>query len=248
MPDALKDATTRSTATLLTTLVAATAASYLVGYGVGSRWLLPVLNTAPAYGLMVWLLRRSERRRAVSAMLVWAASLGLFGTGFAFFFPERAEVVTLNGEGYREPMIHWLRTGEGEEGRPAEFLPRHGRELLTYVPIALATAGAGAMLMGAVLMNFMDFFVAGAACVSSRPLTTAILAWFPWSVVRVVGYVVLGVILAEPMLHRVGGSGSPRPAFAWRWLIFAGGCLVADVLIKASLAPWWGRMVGSYLE
>lgn len=223
-----------------------TLGSYVVGYAVGSRWLLPLLNTIPAYALMVVLLRRSQRRRAVATMLLWAMSLAVVGTSFAYFFPERAEQVTINGRAYREPMIHWLRTGEGEEGQLSEFLPRHARELALYIPVGVLTAGAGAILMGAVLMNFMDFFVAGAASVSSEPLTTAVLAWFPWSVVRVIGYVVLGVIAAEPALSRWPGS-TKRWNPPWRWVAAALACLVADVAIKVTIAPGWGRMVGAYL-
>lgn len=227
-------------------LVGATLLSYLIGYAVGSRILLPILNTLPAYGLLVLWVRRGERGRAVGLMLLWALSLALFGTLAAGLAPERAEAVVLNGARYRDGMIHWVRTGEGEEGRPREFLPRHLKELAAYVPIALVTAGAGAMLMGAVLMNFMDCFVAGLALQTESPWLVGFLAWFPWSILRVVGYVILGVVLSEPLLSRLKGS-RPPPSGRLRYLVFAAACLLADVAVKSLLAPSWGRMLATML-
>jgi hypothetical protein len=65
---------------LLVRLVAATLASYPLGLASGQAWLLPLLNTVPAYVTMVVLLRAHRRRDAVVAMLVWAAALAVFGT------------------------------------------------------------------------------------------------------------------------------------------------------------------------
>src|SRR5678816_4173655 len=56
-------------------MVLASAAAYPVGLAIGVRWLLPVLNTVPAYVAMVVLLRRGRRDGAVWAMLLWAATL-----------------------------------------------------------------------------------------------------------------------------------------------------------------------------
>lgn len=228
-------------------LIVATLASYVLGYVLRSRWLLPLFNTAPAYTIMFVLVRRGDRNGAIGMMLVWAACLAIVGTCFAALFPERASEVVINGPAYRDAMIHWVVTGEGAEGRPSEFLPLHLKELALYLPLAFVTAGAGAMLMGAVLMNFMDFFVAGLALRASSPWLAAVGAWFPWSVLRVVGYVILGVVAAEPLLTRLRGARGAAPGRG-RVVGVALGLLVADVVVKALFAPAWGRMLSTLVR
>src|SRR5262245_14401745 len=105
-----------STAPLLALVVIGSAAAYPVGLAVGARWLLPVLNTAPAYVAMVVLLRRGRRDGAVWAMLLWAATLAVCGTLCFRFWPTPVDAVVWHGPEYREEMFHWIRTGIGREG------------------------------------------------------------------------------------------------------------------------------------
>src|SRR5688572_31795633 len=109
---------------------------------------------------MVVLLRRGERRQAVGLMLAWAATLAVCATATFALWPRDPGPLVVNGPAYRDEIFHWIRTGEGREGRPAEFIPQHVLHLAGFVALSLATASAASMALGAALMNYMGFYVA----------------------------------------------------------------------------------------
>ncbi len=219
-------------------LAAATVLSYPLGLGLGSPWLLPFLNTAPAYVVMARRLRRGRRGQAVAAVLVWAALLAIVGTLTFALWPIPVDDRVLGGPAYRDEMFRWIRTGEGREGSPRLFLPQHVGHLLAFVALSLATASTLSILMGAVLMNFMSFYVASLFRAGVPAGWVALLGWQPWALCRVAAFCTLGAVLAEPLLRRLfpyPRSGSVRPLLAGA---VAG--ILADWVLKAALAPSWG--------
>jgi hypothetical protein len=224
-------------------LLLATLVSYPIGLGLGQAWLLPILNTLPAYVVMIVLLRRGERSGAVLAVLVWALALAVFATTSFALWPHGPEELVLNGSAYRDEMFHWIRTGEGSEGTPTRFLPQHLAHLATFVTLSLATASAASILMGAVLMNYMAFYVASLAR-AGVPLTTVVLfGWQPWAIVRVAAFCILGAVLAEPLLNRMSPYGYPGLQDARSYLLWAAGLILADWILKWALAPAWGLVL-----
>jgi hypothetical protein len=224
----------------LALLVLATLASYPVGLAIGHPWLLPALNTVPAYLTMVALLRQGERRPAVVAMLVWAVALAVGGTMSFALWPRPVDAIVLNGAAYREEMFAWILTGIGREGEPARFLPQHVGHLAGFVALSLATASALSITMGAVLMNFMSFYVASLARAGVPGWAVVLLGWQPWAICRVAAFCTLGVVLSEPLLSRVlkypyAGLRAARP-----YVLAAAGGILADWVLKALLAPTWG--------
>jgi hypothetical protein len=232
---------------LLAGLVLATVATYPLGLALGQRWLLPVLNTLPAYLVMVHLLRRGERTAAVRAMLVWALALAVFGTASLALWPGDPGPLVLNGSAYREEMFHWIRTGEGSEGSPRLFLPQHLAHLAGFVALSLASASVLSMFLGAVLMNYMDYYVASLFRAGASAWAASLLGWQPWAICRVVAFCTLGVVLAEPLLARLlrypyGGLRAVK-----RLLLWAAAGILADWLLKALLAPQWGLWLRALL-
>jgi hypothetical protein len=238
---------TPATVRPLAFLVVATIASYPLGILSGSAWLLPSLNTLPAYLLMVARLRQGDRRGALVAMLAWALTLAVFGTLFFALWPRPVDAVVLNGPAYRDEMFLWIRTGVGREGSFRLFLPQHLLHLAGFVVLSLATASAMSILLGSVLMNFMAFYVASLARAGVPTWAVVALGWQPWAICRVAAFCALGVVLAEPLLRRRFRSlpvGSPRKLLLW-----ASAGILADWVLKATLAPTWGRWLrGSGLE
>src|SRR5262245_32984597 len=112
---------------------------------------------------MVALLRSGERRHAVGAMLGWSVALAVGGTVSCALWPRPVDAIVLNGPAYRDEMFAWILTGIGREGQPSRFLPQHIGHLLGFVALSLATASAISITLGAVLMNFMSFYVASLA-------------------------------------------------------------------------------------
>ena len=188
-------------------------AAYALGLWLGSmgvgfaRWLLPLLLVAPAIHALWRYLGEGRRSEAVRLMLGWALALAVFGPIAMAIAPEAAEASVLRGAEYREEMMSWLATGEGAEGDIRMFLPLHLQRLLLFVPLSLVSGGALGLLMGAVMMNFMDFFVASYAAAASG--VPAALAWFPWALCRVVAFVILGVVTAEPLVRRLAKVTAP---------------------------------------
>ena len=216
-------------------IVAATVFSYVVGWMVGRPLLVPILNAAASYPIMVVTLRRGEVRRAVGRMLLWALALGICATALSYWRPAETDRLFLRGEAYRVEMQVWVLTGVGAESRPATFIPQQARDAAVFVALGLASGGALAMAMGAALMNQMGHYVGTLAANGTHPVALMILAWHPWSVIRIISFVIMGVVLAMPVVAR------RRPDAPL--LLAASGGLIIDVVMKTLLAPAWQRLL-----
>src|SRR5262249_39949292 len=73
-------------------------------------------------------------------------------------------------------------------------------------------------------------------------LLTLILAWHPWAVIRIASFVVIGVTLSIPLLSRAAGFGHDLDE-SRRLLTWAAAGLIADIVLKALLAPAWQRLL-----
>src|SRR5262245_51834992 len=191
---------------------------------------------------MVAALRRGDVRVAVARMLLWALTMGVAATMLSYARPAQTDRLFLRGEAYRTEMFAWVMTGRGAESSPRQFLPQHARDTALFAGFAVLTGGLLAMPMGAALMNYMGHYVGALAAASRRPALAMLLGWHPWAVVRVVSFVILGVLLSLPVLSKLYRFRVDwrvtRPPFA---VAIAG--LVADIVMKALLAPAWQRLL-----
>jgi len=228
-------------------LALAAAGSAVLGLRAGFPWLLPLLNAAPAYTVMIRAVGRGRRAAAVGLMLWWAACLGASTTILCAADPwGTASVAIVHGEAYLQEMRPWLRTGEGCESDPSCFVPQHLLHATLFTALALLTAGSAAILMGAILMNYMAYYVGSLASGAVSPVLTALLGWPPWSLVRIVSFIILGTVLAEPLLHRL--TARPAPPGRSVWILAAAGGLVLDVVLKFLLAPRWPGVLAGLLH
>ncbi len=229
-------------------VAALTLASYPLGLALGVPALLPVLNTAPAYVALVRLLARGRLQHAVVLMLSWAAALAVGSTLSFALWPSPVDALVLNGPAYRDEMLGWIRTGQGREGEFLAFLPQHLGHLAVFVALCLATASALSITMGAVLMNYMGFYVASLSRAGLSASTVVLFGWQPWALCRVAAFCILGVVLAEPLLARIQG----RPRAAWSrmrpYVLLSAALIVADWILKATLAPVWGGVLRAALR
>jgi hypothetical protein len=231
----------------LAAVLAATALSYPLGLTVGNPWLLPALNTLPAYLAMVQRLRAGDRRGAVVTVLAWAATLAICGTLSFALWPQDPARAVLNGPGYREEMFTWICTGVGREGNWRSFLPQHLLHLVAFVALSLATASAISILFGAVLMNYMAYYVASLLRAGVPTATVVLFGWQPWALCRVAAFCTLGAILAEPLLKRLRPGADAVVGSRRVYLAAAAAGILADWILKATLAPTWGRMLRGLL-
>jgi hypothetical protein len=221
----------------------ATAASYAVAWALYAPAAVPILNAAPAWVIMARALARGLVRRAVALMLVWAVTMGVAATALSATGLSRGASGDLFLRSwYRDQMIAWVRTGEGPESNPGVFLPQHAASTAVFAVTALATGGLVAMPLGAVLVNQMGEYVGALAATSARPGLAIVLGWHPWALLRVAGFVIGGTLLSAVALSRVGRA--PVPLAAVRpWLAAAVALIVADVLLKWWLAPFWAGLL-----
>jgi hypothetical protein len=168
------------------------------------------------------------------------------GTSTFALWPQPPGPLIVHGPEYRDEMFAWIRTGAGTEGSPRLFIPQHALHLAAFVVLSLVTASALSITMGAVLMNYMDFYVASLARAGAPLWAVVLLGWQPWAMARVAAFSMLGVVLAPPLLRRLGWIGPSAPA-SRPIVIAAVSLLLADVALKAVLAPTWGLWLRSVL-
>jgi hypothetical protein len=224
------------------TIVAATLVSYALGWAIGIPVLVPILNTAASFPFMVLALKRGDLRLAVGRMLLWALAMGVTATLLSYARPAQTGQLFLRSQAYRTEMFNWVLTGTGPESTPSQFIPQQIGHALVFAGLTLATGGAVGMPMGAVLMNDMGHYVGTLAETSAHPARTMLLAWHPWAVIRVVSFVVIGVVLSAPLLSRIMKFRIDW-VVARGFLVWAVAGLVLDVVLKTLLAPTWQRLL-----
>lgn len=224
----------------LIVLILGTVVSFPLGLALGQPWLLPILNAAPAYVVLVHRLRKGERGGAVRAAIWWAAALAMAGTLCLSLWPAAAQTVAL---GSPEGFLDWIDDGQGVEGSPRLFLPRQLVQLAVFVALGLATAGSLSMVMGAVLLNDVSFYAAELAAGGVAAWAVVPLGWPPWTIFRMTALCILGVVLAEPMVFRLFPTARQNLKVIGRmpyYMAALTGFLVAWVLQAALWALWSG--------
>ena len=223
-------------------IVLATLTSYAIGWAIGIPLLVPFLNTLASFPFMVLAIKRADLRLAVGRMLVWALAMGVAATLLSYARPAQTGLLFLRGASYRAEMFTWVLTGRGPESTPSQFIPQQAGHAVVFAGLALATGGVLAMPLGAVLMNYMGHYVGTLAEASAHPAMTALLAWHPWAVIRVLSFVAIGVVLSAPLLSRL-----LRCRVDWvvarRLLAAACAGLIVDIALKSLLAPAWQRLL-----
>jgi hypothetical protein len=146
-------------------------------------------------------------------------------------------------------MFRWIRTGQGVEGSPCLFLPRYLLQLGAFIALGLATAGAGAIVMGAFLMNYMSYYVAALARAGVPSWGVTALGWQPWVIARIAAFCTLGVILAEPLLFHLAPAARLRLRKIGRASYVVAGMsgIMLDCFLRIVLASLWGRWLRALL-
>lgn len=203
----------------------------------GGRLALPLLAPLTLYPAFVERVRRRQYGAAWALGMAWAALLSAGVIALTVQAPEIARDGFLQGEPYRQEMFHWIATGEGKEGDWRQFLPHHVGHLAVFVLLTWASGGYLGLALGAFLVAYMSYFVGSYAAAVDHTLLGAVVAWVPWSVIRVMAFVLLGSLFARPLLVRKLWPFERREL---RLIAVAGAGILADVLLKAATAPAYG--------
>ncbi|HKN46734.1 MAG TPA: hypothetical protein VJ144_02080 [Candidatus Polarisedimenticolia bacterium] len=217
-------------------------AAVLAASFAGSSLLLPALASVAVYPVMAHLVSVGRPGRAVLATLLWAASLSASIIALAARDPGRAGALVIHGPAYRDEMFSFIRSGMGPESDPRRYIPQHLVHLLGFAALSALSGSLLGIAMGAVLIGFMSYYVGALAAAGGAPWTALLLGWPPYAIIRVVGYVVLGVALSRPILGRLLGRPIPFPRRK-RFYIAALVLLLTDLSLKWMLAPFWSAIL-----
>jgi hypothetical protein len=183
---------------------------------------------------------------AAAAVGLWALGTTLTSVYVFLGHPKEADAVVIRAASYRASMIAWLRTGVVPETHAAATLGRHTREAIWYTAAAMATANLASIAMGAVLLNYMNAYVATLLRARRRTGRVLLLAWNVWSLVRVAAYVMIGASASAPLL-RFAGWRVNGPAVTV--LAVGGGAgLLLDAVLKLGLSQRWGRALAEAVD
>jgi hypothetical protein len=210
----------------------------LVGYSLGSALHQPItaiLLAAPFY--------------SCGLRGLFARALGLVGiimglhSGICILLScldQPGAAAALSGSSaYWQQTLAWLRTGEDPEYQASAALLTQHLTLFGSVAIgACLTLGLGPFVEGVFQLDQMNYYVGRLIAQSDHAMGIALLAWHPWSILRGVAYSILAfecmtwmaARLAPEAVHAGHGHGTRLAA--------AVGLAIADVLAKASLAPF----------
>ncbi|MFQ5653462.1 MAG: hypothetical protein ACE5GW_01870 [Planctomycetota bacterium] len=215
-------------------VAAAGLAGPLLGVAAGNRWLFPLLSAVAFYPLFLRLIRGRSIRGALAFTLLWTLLHSGVSISLAHHDSQRYERAVLKGESYRLEMFHWLETGEGAEGDPRLFIPIHLGHLALFLLLTWISRGAGGLLLGILLLNYMNAYV-GALSREGPPLLLGVLGWHPWAILRVVGFLLAAILLVRPIR-----GGARRLSREWLWVL---ALLAGDIALKWLLAPAWRTII-----
>jgi len=206
-------------------------------------WALPIVQTLLAYVVLARDLRRGELGSAVRHMLFWAVVVSVLTILVSIYAHTAASHSVFQGEPYRLEMFTWIETGVGAEGSPALFIPQHLLHYTLVLLLSALTGGLAGLFLGALLLNYMNYYVGSLILMGSDPVIGSFFGWPIWSMVRVAGFV-MGAIVAAHFFYVRGikldtwRHDAARKVFLWSFALF-----LADMLIKWLLAPFWRSML-----
>jgi hypothetical protein len=207
------------------------------------RWALPLLAPLTVYAAFAARVRGGDYEGAWQLGVAWAVLLSVGVIAVAEVWPAAAAAGILHGEPYRREMFGWVATGVAPENDWRQFVPVHLTHLAIFVALAWVSGGYLGLVLGAALVGYMSYFVGSYAAASGHLVWGAAAAWVPWSVIRVLAFVLLGALFSRPLLlRRVWPFGRRE----YRLMALAAAGLLADVAVKAMLAPTYGLWLRNF--
>jgi hypothetical protein len=210
----------------------------------GGSWVFPLVAPLTLWPAFRERVQGRDYLGAWSLGMAWAVLLSAGVILLVLWWPEAARGSVLHGEAYRQEMIGgWIRTGVAPENSPRLFIPQHLLHLGVFLLLTWASGGYLGLVLGAFLVAYMSYFVGSYAAASGHPVVGAVLAWVPWSVVRVCAFVLLGALFSRPLLAR---RVWPFERWEIRLITLAFAGLLVDILVKSFFAPSYGLFLRQF--
>jgi len=149
----------------------------------------------------------------------------------AFLYPEQTKQLIWQAGSYFEEMSGWLRTGTGSEADPSAWIWIH-LKWLGLVVLGGFLLGLPALIMGVLLLNFMNYYVAQIMLTSESPLVVMMVAWHIWSIARVAGFIILASTMFQLLIGWVFKAPMRTAHVVW-------GLIVGFILVVADAVMKW---------
>ncbi len=172
-------------------------------------------------------------------MILYVFWLTVIGITLMYFFPENASSVILRGNEYINEMYPWLCGADSKEGSPALFIPEHLLHMSIVSVSSLVSAGMISLIFGTILVNYMIYYVSWLMLNSPQPLLMAIIGWHPWSICRVISFIILGCICAIPILKGLRGHKKSDYRKYVIMIIVAIAFEILDIILKTYIGSGW---------
>jgi hypothetical protein len=219
---------------------------FRMGWRTKNRLALPIVQGGLGWGAVVLAWSFVGPGGAAGTVGAWAVGATLVSVYVFSGRPQETDERVVRAKEYRASMLEWLSTGKGPESAPVATARSHLRELAIYLLAAIATANVLSVVLGAVLLNYMNAYVATLLRAARRPGTVLLLGWNVWSLIRVAAYVALGAAAAGPLMRL---AGSPAERSSLERLAIAGGIgVVSDLALKLALSRPAGRVLARAVD
>ncbi len=199
--------------------------------------IVALIIALPPWVVLLLKLIRGRLLDGIIEMFLWAIWECVAMVILCYLYPGQGENLIWHASEYWNDMHGWLVSGTGEEATPALWLPIHAKHLV-MVSVAAFLGGLPALIMGVLQLNYMNYYVARCLLLSDNPLLTCIVAWHFWSVMRVIGYIIISSTLFQLFMKLVFRSPWRVSSFVLG-IIFGLLFVVGDGICKWQFADDW---------
>ena len=225
-------------------LMVVTVFVFFLARAVGLKLVLPIAMTFVIYPVYALDLSQGRRDLVLRHTLFWALIASVMMIALVRYDDAGMAKLVVKGVSYRDEMFRWILTGEGAEGDIALFFPEHIKHFSLFCAAGFLTGGVWGLVFGSILLNYMNFYVGSLTLQAHHPLIVYLFGWPIWSLVRVVGFILCGIALSEPLLSKLLRFRMDVRK-CMRFFLVGLAFIVADILLKAILAPLWRDLLRS---
>lgn len=229
-------------ATSYVLMLSFTAFAFLIARVNRGKLTLPVLSTLSVY-LPFLLVIQKGFLYAFVLLITWCACQSFLTIIVVLRNSNVWAERIWKGKSYTDSMFRWVRTGELPEGN--RVIQVHLKQLVFFCLLAVLTLNFGALMLGCLLLNYMNFYVAQLANQTTRKSMAVVIGWNPWSVVRVISFLYLAVACSSFSLWFV----LPLPFHPSIWILIPGVIgVVSDVVLKLKMSESWSERIRRELD
>lgn len=216
-------------------VIALTPILFGISFLLKNRILLPLLCSIPGYlGYLFGI--KSSIVFAFGAVLLWTLLQTMLVLFASFRFPDRMEQLILSSDSYSASMFRWIETGILPEGNSHQVIRAHIQHAALYCALAVMSGNIVSLIFGCILLNYMNYYVSQLARRCKQPWKAVLLGWSPWSIVRVLAFLWLGIVLGVPFASYII---KVKEDFQFLWLLPGIAGIIADLTLKLAISNWW---------